>query len=701
MLSALARAATRRPLTVMLLWGLFLLLGFGLGTGVFARLSDNVPEVPGTESDSAAQYLDRVDPAGESVTGVVAGTAVSDPELRADVERAVADVRKVAGVAAVPDPYTTPGLTAGDGQALIISVALKGGLDDAEERTLDAAADRIREIDAPDVHVSGGPLLGKQLGERAQEDVKNAELISLPVVLALLLAVFGGLRSALLPLIVAVSGIAGAFLALFVFSTVTDISVYAIQVTTMLGLGLAVDYALLMLVRFREERRRTGDVVEAVHRTVAAAGRTVLFSGLTVAVSLTGLLVFPSVFLRSMGLAVAAVVVIDMLAALTLLPALLARYGGRIPPAKTPGGGEEGRFFARVARFAARRRVAVLAVVVPVLLVLALPVSGMSIAVGDARQLPTDTEARQLHDTVTGHFPPGTGVSPVTVVVGPGADAATAGRIRALSPRAATRELPDGAAVIEIPPHGGTDGREATELVERVREVRGDEPVEVTGTAARLVDFREMLAERGPWAAVTVLAGIFLLLFAFTGSVLLPLRTIATTLLSLGAALGVVVWVFQDGHLAGLLGAEGLGALSLTAPPLIVAIAFGLAMDYELFILARMREARQRTGDDREAVVTGLRRSGRVVTCAALLLAVVFGAFMTGGFSPILQIGLGLTLAVLIDATVVRMLLVPATMAVLGRRAWWAPAPLRRAHDRFGLREEPEEEPRPRVPTAV
>ncbi|MFD7689967.1 MMPL family transporter [Streptomyces sp. NPDC059781] len=702
MLSALARAATRRPLTVMLLWGLFLLLGFGLGTGVFARLSDDVSDVPGTESESAARYLDRVDPAGESITGVVTGTAVSDPELRAEVERAVADVRTVAGVAAVPDPYTTRGLTAEDGRALIIPVTLEGGLDDdATELTLDAAAERIREIDAPDVHVSGGPLLGQQIAERAQEDVKNAELISLPVVLALLLVVFGGLRSALLPLVVAVSGIAGAFLALFLFSEVTEISVYAIQVTTMLGLGLAVDYALLMLVRFREERRHTEDVVEAVHRTVAAAGRTVLFSGLTVAFSLTGLLVFPSVFLRSMGLAVAAVVVIDMLAALTLLPALLARFGGRIAPAKDRPEGEEGRLFARIARFAARRRIAVLAVAVPVLLVLAVPAAGMKIALGDARQLPTDTEARQLHDTVDGHFPPGAGVTPVTVVVRPGADGATVDGIRALSPATASRELPGGATVLEIRPPGAADGEEATGLVERVREIRGDEPVEVTGPAARLVDFREMLAERAPWAAVTVLAGIFVLLFAFTGSVLLPLRTVATTLLSLGAALGAVVWVFQDGHLAGLLGAEGLGSLSLTAPPLIVAIAFGLAMDYELFILARMREARERTGDDAEAVVDGLRRSGRVVTCAALLLAVVFAAFMTGGFSPILQIGLGVTLAVLIDATVVRMLLVPATMSLLGRRVWWAPAPLRRVHERFGLREEPAEAARPRVPTGV
>ncbi|WP_330308803.1 MULTISPECIES: MMPL family transporter [unclassified Streptomyces] len=719
MLATISRAATRRPLTVILVWLLMLLIGFGLGTGVFGRLVDSVPDVPGTESDRAAAYLDRVDTHGESITAVVAGTSVSDPGLRSQVERTVADLRTVAGVADVPDPYTTHGLTSEDGKALVIPVSLKGGLkDEDEKKAVDTAAEHIRRIDAPQVHVSGGPLLGQQMGGRAQEDVQRAELISLPVVLALLLVVFGGLRAAGLPLLIAISGVAGAFLALFAFSQVTDISVYAIQVTTMLGLGLAVDYALLMVVRFREERRHTDDVIEAVHRTVAGAGRTVLFSGLTVAVSLTGLLVFPSPFLRSMGLAVAAVVVVDMLAAVTLLPALLARFGARIAPARAPredadsktgsragsktasrtgsrfgfasgaGPDTEGRVFARLARFATHRPVVVLATLVPALLVLALPVAGMRISIGDAKQLPSTTEARQLYDTVDAHFPPGTGVSPVTVVVRPGAAPDTVARIRALSDTSDSRALPGGATLVHLQPTGGVDGRAATDLVERVREVRGSEPVEVTGVAARLVDFREMLAERAPWAAVTVLVGIFALLFAFTGSVLIPLRTIATTLLSLGAALGAVVWVFQDGHLAGALGAEGLGSLSLTAPPLIIAIAFGLAMDYELFILARMRETWLKTGDHHEAVVTGLRRSGRVVSCAALLLAIVFGAFMTGGFSPILQIGLGLTLAVLIDATVVRMLLVPATMALLGKRAWWAPGALRRAHDRFGVSEE-------------
>ncbi|MGP4115496.1 MMPL family transporter [Streptomyces sp. 4N509B] len=709
MLAALARTATRRPLTVISAWLLLLVIGFGVGTGVFSRLSDSVPDVAGSESLEAAELLDRVDPNGSTITAVVEG---SPP--RAEVDAAVADVRGLPGIAEVPDPYATPGLLSRDGEALIIPVTLAGGLDDdAEETAVEDAAERLRQIastdadadadaadaDADDangtveVYVSGGPLFGMQAGERAQEDVARAEIISLPVVMVLLLLVFGGFRAAGLPLLVAVCGVAGAFLALFAFSAVTDVSVYAVQVTTMLGLGLAVDYALLMLVRFREERRGGGDtvedVVEAVHRTVARAGRTVLFSGVTVAVSLTGLLVFPNTFLRSMGLAVAAVVLVDMLAALTLLPALLTRFGRRIPPARNDAA-SEGRFFARLARFATRRPLAVMVATVGSLVVLALPALGTTIALGDARSLPEDAEARQLFDTVEEHYPTGTGVEPVTVVLGPDASPALADRILALPGTAATATdvLDDGTTVLRLTPAGPEDGPEATRLVEEVRELRGEEPVMVTGAAAQLVDFRAMFVERGPWAVGIVLVGIGALLFAFTGSVLIPLRTIATTLLSLAAALGVVVWVFQDGNLAGLLGTQGIGALSLTAPPLIIAIAFGLAMDYELFILARMREHWRRTGDDREAVVEGLRRSGRVVSCAALLLAVVFAAFMTGGFSPILQIGLGLTLAVLIDATVVRMLLVPASMALLGRRAWWAPGPLRRLHRLADIRED-------------
>ncbi|MGW6055844.1 MMPL family transporter [Streptomyces sp. NPDC055189] len=712
MLAALARTATRRPKTVILIWLLLLVLGFGFGTRVFGDLTSSVEDVPGSESVAASERLDELTPYGDDFNAVVSGPAVDTPQLRAQVGDAIADVRKQPGIAQVPDPYTTRGLVAGDGKALLIPVTLKGGLDDdAEEEATGDAADRIREISAGDVAVSGGPLLGEQMGGRAQEDVAQAELITLPAVLVVLLLIFGGLRAAGLPLLVTVSGVAGAFLTLYGFSQFTEISVYAVQIVTMLGLGLAVDYALLMVIRFREERGKAGergqtkdDVARAVHATVAHAGRTVLFSGLTVAISLSGLVWFPSPFLRSMGLAASAVVVVDMLAALTLLPALLALFGGKIAPSGTksrtrnrlwlPRGSrpasEPGAFFARLALFSARRPLAVAGTVVAVLTLLALPAFGMRINIGDARQLPHDTEARQLYDTVREHYPAGADTDPVQVLIGAGADPGAEAGFRALPGiRAADSErLSDGTVLLELTPKGSVDGPAATRIVEQVRDLRGDEPVQVTGNAAGLVDFRSMLAERAPWAVLTVLVALFALLFAFTGSLLLPLRTLATTLLSLGAALGVVVWVFQDGHLAGLLGSEGLGALSLTAPPLIIAIAFGLAMDYELFILSRMRETWLETGDHRAATVEGLRRSGRVVSCAALLLAIVFGGFMTGGFAPILQIGLGLTLAVLIDATLVRMFLVPATMTLLGRRAWWAPRSMRRLHERYGLREE-------------
>ncbi|GGV31828.1 putative membrane protein [Streptomyces longisporoflavus] len=711
MLAALARTATRRPKTVILVWLLLLVAGLGFGTRVFGGLTSSVEDVPGSESVAAAERLDELTPHGDDFNAVVSAPAVDTPQLRDRVGAAVADVRQQPGIARVPDPYTTRGLVSADGKALLIPVTLKGGLDDdAEEEATGDAADRLREISAGDVAVSGGPLLGEQMGGRAQEDVARAELITLPAVLVVLLLIFGGLRAAALPLLVTVSGVAGAFLTLYGFSQFTDISVYAVQIVTMLGLGLAVDYALLMVIRFREERRKTAergtpeDVARAVHATVAHAGRTVLFSGLTVAISLSGLVWFPSPFLRSMGLAASAVVVVDMLAALTLLPALLALFGGRIAPAGTksrtrkriwpprgPGPAPEpGAFFARLALFSARRPLAVATTVVAVLTLLALPAFGMRINIGDARQLPHDTEARRLYDTVGEHYPAGADTDPVQVLIGAGADPGSEARMRALPGvrTAGSERLSDGTVLLELTPKGSVDGPAATRIVEQVRDLRDEEPVEVTGNAASLVDFRSMLAERAPWAVLTVLVALFALLFAFTGSLLLPLRTLATTLLSLGAALGVVVWVFQDGHLAGLLGGEGLGALSLTAPPLIIAIAFGLAMDYELFILSRMRETWLETGDHRAATVEGLRRSGRVVSCAALLLAIVFGGFMTGGFAPILQIGLGLTLAVLIDATLVRMFLVPATMTLLGRRAWWAPARMRGLHERYGLREE-------------
>jgi RND superfamily putative drug exporter len=560
---------------------------------------------------------------------------------------------------------------------------------DAEDTAIQQSSDRLNKIQAPQVHVSGGPLTNHEMNRAASNDVTNAELYSLPVVLLLLGLVFAGVTAALLPLAIALCGIAGSLLILLGLSYATSLNANALEVTTMLGLGLAIDYALLMVSRFREERAKGGELADAVHRTVQRGGRTVAFSAMTVAVCLTGLTVFNSPALRSIGLATAAVVLIDMVSALTLLPALLTRFGHRIA-AKAPKP-QAGSAFAKIARIATARPATTAVALTGVLLLLALPAFGMKSSSGDARSLPKGSQSRQLYDAVTEHFPSGTQADPILILVqGHGSDYdAFVDRLRHESGvlSSSVSPSPAGGSLVKLTPSGTTDGPVALGLVRSIRAERGSLDLLVSGAAAHVVDYQEMLTSDLPWAALIVVGGLLVLLFAFTGSVLVAIKTVITTALSLGASLGVVTWVFQDGHGAGLFGTEGLGALNLVAPPLIVGVAFGLAMDYEIFILARVREAWLESGDPREAVVAGLQHTGRIVSCAAILILIVFAAFMLGGYSPVLQIGLGLSLAVLFDATIVRMLLVPATMALLDRAAWWAPAPLRHLHARYGLKE--------------
>ena len=586
---------------------------------------------------------------------------------------------------------------AGDGQVVAVRVTFASGISSDDERTaLDASRTRLRAVTAPDVavHVSGGPLVGDALSSSAKKDASKAEIISTPIVLVLLLLVFGGFLAAALPLILAFCGIAATLLILYGFSFATHLSVYSVQITTMLGLGLGVDYALLIVTRFREERAQAPaawDVRDCVRRTVAGAGRTVFFSGLTVAVSLAGLVVYQASFLRSLGLAATAVVAVDMLAAITLLPALLTVFGHRISPASASRTkrAADGRAFARIATAVVKRPVPVLLAVGAVLLTVAGPTASLRFSTGDARSLPKTYEARQAYDISTAHYPGHGNADPISVLLPAEARPTTAyvDHLRALPgvTGSSAKTYPDGSVLVSLTPSGTDDGPVASGLVDTIRaERRG---ALVTGETAHLVDFRAMLADRLPYAVAVVLIAVLVLLFAFTGSVLIPVKAVLANLLSIGAALGAVVFVFQDGHLASLLGGQGLGALDVTGPPLIIAIAFGLSMDYEIFILSRIREARLAGEDPRTAIVTGVRRTGRVVTCAALLLMIVFACFMTGGAAPILEIGVGLTLAILIDATLVRMLLVPAAMAVLGERAWWAPGPLARLHRRVGIGE--------------
>ncbi|MBC6462560.1 MMPL family transporter [Actinomadura sp. HBU206391] len=698
MIRTISGFAARRPLFVIVAWLAIVGAGFGIGGGVFERLVSDVGTVPGSESGRAADRLAAAAPRPETLTAVISGRPAADPALRQSVASAIGAARAVPGVAEVSEPLPS----AKTGNALLVEVRLAPG--DGQEETAEAVAERLHGIDA-DVTVAGGPLSDAEFDEQAQKDVARAEMLSMPVVLVLLLVVFGGLLAAGLPVLIAVVGVGGTFGVLFAFSTVTDISVYVIQVTTMLAIGLAVDYALLMVNRFREERSTAPDVATAVTRTTATAGRTVMFSGLTVAVALAGLVVFPDPFLRSMGLAGSAVVLVDMVAALTLLPALLTRFGHRISPAKRRAGAG---MFARVARGVQRRPVLTLVVTAGAMAALAAPVLGLHISQGDPRMLPGATSTRQMWDGLTEHFPDQAQWSgDIQVLADAPANDPELDRLRgtvAAIPGITGVEVdqlgPD-LTVLSATPRGPADGAAARDAVTAIRDLSAPFRIEVTGDSAELVDYRAMLIERLPWAVALVALGTLMLLFAFTGSVLLPVKAVLTNLLSIGAALGIVVWVFQEGHLAGLLGTEGLGYVHLTVPVLIGAIAFGLSVDYEVFLLSRIRERWLAGAGPQGSVAEGLQRTGGIVTAAAAMIAVVFAGFIFGGFVPIKAIGLGLALAITLDATIVRMLLVPATMTLLGRRNWWMPGPLRRVHARLALSESAPEAPEAASPPAA
>jgi putative drug exporter of the RND superfamily len=658
----------RHPVVTLVVWVLVIGAGFGVGVGVFGRMTSSVGSVPGSESHHAKQQAGAAHLDTPVITAVLTGHSPTDPALSA----ALADVRATPGVSRVSDPAASRG-------AVMVDVTLREDADGAAG----AVADRLRRVDPGHVTVAGGPLTDDEFDQQAQSDTSQAEMLSMPVLLVLLLLVFGAVLAAGLPLLISIAGTGGTFGLLYAFSYVTDVSVYAIQVTTMLSIGLAIDYALLIVSRYREERALGGGLPAVLERTCLSAGRTVLFSGLTVSVSLAGMMVFPDPFLRSLGLAGACVVAVDMLAALTLLPALLALFGHRIKPARRDAA-RGGRVFATAARVVQRRPVVALLLTAVALLVVAFPATGMRLGKSDARALPASSQTRQLHDTLAAHFPSAAGPDDIVLVTRAGADdprlADFQDRVSKVPGVTAVSRGPSGhgVTVLKAVPDHDTSSPQTARTVARLRDLPAPFEVSVTGDAAELVDYRAELWDRLPWGAGVVVLGSFLLLFAFTGSVFLPLKAVASTLLSIGAAFGAVVWVFQEGHLAGWLGASRLDAVDLTVPVVVAAIAFGLSMDYEVFLLSRIRE-RWLLGDGTDqSVVEGLRRSGRIITAAALLLIVAFAGFLSAGFAPIKEIGLGLVLAVAIDATVVRMVLVPAAMTLLGRYAWWAPGRLGR-----------------------
>ncbi|MBA2698473.1 MAG: MMPL family transporter [Nocardioidaceae bacterium] len=681
------------------------------GVGVFGVLGQGGFDDP--TSESAHQLAAEQTAFGGHDTDVVAiyssdDLQADDPEFVTAVTRVVDELPTSAVAHTVPYYATTgSGLVSNDGHAAMVVLRLEGQTQDDRLVNFDVVKDRLT-ADGLTTNVGGPWAVFDDVNETVSADIARAESISMPIVFLLCLLIFGSVVSALMPGLIGGVAVFGALAVVRLVTTVTDVSIFAINIITLIGMGLAIDYALFVVSRFREELARQDGtdrqhVDAAVVSTMMTAGRTVLFSGLTVAASLASLLIFPQNFLRSMGYGGVAAVLVAMLTALTLLPALLAVLGTRIEFGAMPwrrrrlaGAPAMSGAWARIGHSVMRRPVAYLAVIVVALLALGAPFLSAKWGSVDYRVLPPDSPshvaAKQQADEFGGER------STANVVVS-GADDATlstyADRLRAVDGVTSVEVLEEAAAdsqpgaLLQANWAGNGQTQRSQDIVKQLRAVDpgGDARALVGGTSAETVDLVDSIGAHLPWMGLLVVAVMLVLLFLAFGSVVLPIKAVAMNAISIAASFGVVTWIFQDGHLAGLLGFTSPGFLDATQPILMLGILFGLSMDYEVFLLSRVREEWDRTHDNTAAVAIGLQRSGAIITSAAVLLAVVIGGFATSGIVFMKMIGIGMLVAVLLDATVVRALLVPATMRLLGAANWWAPGPLRRWWDRHGLRE--------------
>jgi RND superfamily putative drug exporter len=710
MLQRLGRASARHPHRTFAAWMLVLVACVAAAPALFSSLTTDMGG-GASESSRAEERFDELartmpppDPAamhGPTLIGIVDGVPVDDPETEAAVEGAVAAISALPGVESVTSAYDSadPGLRATDGQASAVLVTLAFAPGRELDPFVDAVQAALARTGAPTVLVGHEDMVDDEIDAQAEEDLLRGEAIAMPLAFVALVVVFGGLLAAVLPLALALASVAGALIVLAVATSLGDVAVYSINVVTMFGIGLGIDYGLIVISRFREERAgsegTTGrPVAAAIDRTIATAGRTVAYSGLTVAAALSGLLVFDSSGLRSLAVGGIGVVLVAVLAAVSLLPALLAVAGHRIRPSRRPAA--HGAFWS-IAVWVRRRAVPVVLVVGVGLVVAAVPFLHARFENPDARSLPRSSVARQL-EAVRERFPAAS-ADPIEVLamVAPDDPSLTAW-LTAVAARddVASVEVDDvlaaaGASVIEVVPAGPAQGERAQALVADLRDLAAPFETMVTGDVAELVDLKASLNARLPWALTIVALATIVLLFLMTGSVVVPIKAVAMNVLSLGATFGVLVWVFQEGHLAGVLGFDAVGALDATMPLVVFLFAFGLSMDYEVFLLARIKEAWDDTGDNDLAIATGLDRTGRIITSAAALLIIVFAGFAAGELVLIKQLGVGMAVAVIVDVTVVRTFLVPATMTLMGRWNWWSPAPLRRLHARVGLHEPPSE----------
>jgi len=680
MFEAWGRALYRRRRVALGLTLVLVAFAAVWGTGVFGKLSsgDNFTP-PASQSQREANQADQVFGRNDADVVVLyrsASMTVGDPGYRQAVTAALSGLPR-ADVARVTTYWSTgsPSLVSADRHATYAVLQLTGAGDAARHTTYDAIKTELApaSLAASGVtaRVGGNVPMEVAINNEVTADIAKAEGFSMPVLLILLMVIFGSLAAASLPVAIGGVAILGSFTVLRLLTMATTVSIYSVNITTILGLGLGIDYGLFMVTRFREELHRQPTVEQAVARTVATAGRTVAVSGVTVAVALTSLMLFPEDFLRSMGYGGVATVAVDMLAALTVLPALLAVLGYRVNALRVrrsvnrSAREETSGAWYRLAHSVMRRPAVYATVIVIGLLALGAPFLRISWGGTDARTLPAASTVRQVSQTLASDFPVNSTAPIEALVTLPG----TSGAATALDAYLHRVEAVPSVTEAQVTPLPG-----ATVLV--------------GGITAGLVDELASLGATLPWMALLVGVSTFVLLFLAFGSVVLPLKAIVMNVLSLSATFGVVVWIFQWGHLSGLLRFTPTGSIDPTMPILMLAIIFGLSMDYEVFLLSRIRERYDQTGDNTASVASGLQRTGGLITSLALLLIIVVGAFSASGITFIKLMGVGMIVALLVDATVVRVLLVPATMRLLGRANWWAPRPLRRLYARYGIKEE-------------
>ncbi|MEU5879867.1 MMPL family transporter [Spirillospora sp. NPDC047279] len=681
----LGRLIIRGPRRIVAAGVLLLLLAGAVGAGTINALSLNRFEAPGSESVRARAVLAQEHRTGTPNVALLVtarqGT-VNDPAAADAGRRLTAELAAHPGVGDAWSYWTRGApetLRSTDARQAVVLAWVPGDADHVRRDVLPSLAPHFTRTDAAvTVTVGGGDEVFRQVMEQARQDFLRAELIILPVVLLLLWLVYRRLSAALVTLGVGLFAVLGSLALLRGVVAFTEISTFASNIALVMGIGLGVDYGLFVIFRFREELGRGLDVPTAVRRTVRGAGRTVLFSGVTVAAALSVLLVFPFPFLSSFAYAGVAVVVAAVLGATVLLPAALALLGHRVARRGEP---RDGLWYAAATRVM-RRPLLLGGAALGLVLLLGAPFLGIRFGLPDDRVLPSSAPARQMYDQIRAGFP--VEEADALQVVAPGQDVT---RYRDTLARV------DG--VVRVDAHGtwlsvvpASERREADTpgLVRDVRAAVGPEAL-VGGYPAELADYRDRVTARLPLIAGLIVAVTFVVLFLMTGSVVAPLKAAVLNMLSLAVMFGALVFVFQEGNLSSLLGFTPTGSIEPSIPILMFCIAYGLSMDYEVFLLSRIKEEYDRTGDALRSVPLGIARSAPLVTAAAVILAVSFATYATGRVVFLQQLGIGMALTVLVDATLIRGVLLPAFMRLAGPANWWAPRPLRRLHERIGLSE--------------